>query len=66
MATDPPPKRVPFDLVEQERRHFEMSRALEKAYVAHLTKLIEVAEAGVWWHIYRRCHSLLHRLLPSP
>jgi GT2 family glycosyltransferase len=66
VATDPPPKRVPFDLVEQERRHFEMSRALQKAYVAHLTKLVEVAEAGVWWHIYRRCHSLLHRLLPSP
>ena len=65
VVTYPPPKRAPFDPVEQERRHFEMSRALQKAYVAHLTKLIEVAEAGVWWHIYGRCLSLLHRLLPS-
>jgi GT2 family glycosyltransferase len=59
------PKRARFDLVEQERRHIEMSRALQLAYIAHLTQLLDVAEAGVWWHIYRRFHSLLRRVLSS-
>jgi GT2 family glycosyltransferase len=36
-AIDPPPGRA-FDPVQQELRHFERSRALQKAYVAHITR----------------------------
>jgi GT2 family glycosyltransferase len=39
-----PPERVRFDPALQELRHYEKSRALQKAYVAHLTESLDAAE----------------------
>jgi GT2 family glycosyltransferase len=48
---------IRFDPVLQERRHFEKSRTLQNAYMIHLVKIIDQAEAQVdslksswsWW-----------------
>jgi len=60
-----PEARAPFDRVQQERRHVEMSHRLQNAYIADLTRIIDMAEARPWTFIYRRFCLLLSRLLPS-
>ena len=44
-ARDLPQERAAFDPVLQELRHLEKGRALQKAYVTHLTEALEAAEA---------------------